>query len=559
MGKVIFLWLKDGIDSVIKFFITLYLSVLAGIILVIYCIFLLPDIVVAYADKNDFEEGAYKGTFLILNESIKGLNESDRLKKVEEYQAHFSPLFDLLPISSIDFTKEELNLLNNNRMVIRIDKDETKRNITFNDEPRMSYYKVADLPMVWQIYPDFSISVRGKIKARRMIQGMFYVAEQNLLKTDSAQWSAMVVELEKKQSFPVYLKKLTELSVSEDDLSAIKQYRVRNITSGSNTITFVHRLYNSSDVLVFEMAELPWYYYSLPYFILIVITFIMAMATFLWAWPLWRNLSQLKIAAERFGSGQYNTRYPYSKHSRLAKVSEAFNAMAEQTQRSINSHRELTSAVSHELRTPVARMQFSLEMLSASDVKQERERYISDINKDIADLDSLLHELLTYARFDQNSSRMNFESKNLQEWITSGMQRLQTLSGKKQLDFRVIGIGQYEETLLEPRLMTRVLDNLVQNAIRYAKSTIHVTLGKDHDNYVLVVEDDGAGIAEQDYEKLFDAFSRIDSSRDRRSGGFGLGLAIVKRIVEGHQGTIKISKSELDGAKFEVRWRLHAS
>ena len=102
--------------------------------------------------------------------------------------------------------------------------------------------------------------------------------------------------------------------------------------------------------------------------------------------------------------------------------------------------------------------------------------------------------------------------------------------------------------------MTRVLDNLVQNGLRYAAERVEVRFSKDQENYRIIVDDDGKGIAENEREKVFEAFSRIDASRDRSSGGFGLGLAIANRIIKAHKGHIVISESNLGGARFEVSW-----
>lgn len=99
-----------------------------------------------------------------------------------------------------------------------------------------------------------------------------------------------------------------------------------------------------------------------------------------------------------------------------------------------------------------------------------------------------------------------------------------------------------------------MLDNLVQNALRYADQHIEVTLTKDNSDYLLIVEDDGTGIPKTEREHIFDAFSRLDASRDRASGGFGLGLAIAARIVKEHKGNISIGDSMLGGARFEVRF-----
>jgi len=380
------------------------------------------------------------------------------------------------------------------------------------------------------------------------------MAEQGFHGHPVTEWKQHLNKIQKRQRFPVRLSKFADEKMSMNDLKKIKQGEVVNITQGKNIVTFAHRIENTGYVLVFEISEVPWLLYHMIYVLLVALALLIALPVFLWVWPLWRNLTQLQTAAEHFGKGEYDTRVPQSKYSRLSHLSQAFNVMAEHTQRSIDSHKELTSAVSHELRTPVARMRFSLEMLDVSDNNDDKKRYIQDINTDIEELDLLLGELLTYARFDSNSGSMTMQSQNIRQWLNDSMARLQPLANNKQLDYKISVIAVDEIALFEPRLMSRVLDNLVQNALRYAKTRVKVTLRKHHQYYILTVEDDGEGIAEKDREKLFDAFSRIDSSRDRRSGGFGLGLAIAKRIVEGHKGRIMIDDSDLGGARFCVQW-----
>ena len=263
---------------------------------------------------------------------------------------------------------------------------------------------------------------------------------------------------------------------------------------------------------------------------------------------------QIKTAAEEFGNGNYDTRVPYHKRSRLAELTQAFNAMAERTQSSIRSHKELTSAVSHELRTPVARMRFALDMLAESNELEERQRYLENMNLDVNELDSLLEELLVYARFDQVGQQLNMQHQPLSKWLEQSMERLMPLAGDKQLSWRSAGLESGAVALFEPVLMQRVLNNLVQNARRHAQSQVEVLLRREGDDFLLLVDDDGAGIPPQERERLFEAFAVQEDSRNKELTGFGLGLAIVKRIVTSHRGEVSIDDAELGGARFVVRW-----
>ena len=543
----------------IKFFLTLYFTFFGGLIFTFIIVFSLVDVIIQSSQPPALIDRIFTGTFRSLNHSIENLNPVQVKQKITEYKQHFPSLFDLLEISSIGFSEDQLKRLDQNKLVSIEETDKNKvKQADEGDSVTLYYYKRPHSSQVWQSNSDFDLNINNMnvtVTGGQMIKGMFFIAEQIFDRNNTSQWSQNVNEIQALQNFPVQLLTLEKLNISEEDFVNISKGDVVNINQGARLVIFAHRIKNTAPyVLQFEIAEVPWFIYYIVYIALLLIVLVVAVPTFIWAWPLWRNLSQLKLAAEQFGLGEYQVRVPYSKYSRLAELSHAFNAMAERTQHSIDSHKELTSAVSHELRTPVARMRFSLEMLSTSDDKQDIQRYTEDINGDIEELDLLLSELLTYARFDQNSGNMTFQSQNIKQWMRSSMKRLQPLANTIQLDYKIHHIKNDESALFEPRLMSRVLDNLVQNALRYAKTKVQVSLSKEGQYYLLCVEDDGQGIAKKERKKLFDAFSRIDSSRDRRSGGFGLGLAIAKRVVEGHKGEIKVDDSPLGGARFKVKW-----
>jgi signal transduction histidine kinase len=108
---------------------------------------------------------------------------------------------------------------------------------------------------------------------------------------------------------------------------------------------------------------------------------------------------------------------------------------------------------------------------------------------------------------------------------------------------------------MEPRLMELALSNLLANALRYARHNVIVTVMRDKETFRLVVEDDGEGIPESERTAIFRAFTRLDTSRNRETGGFGLGLAIVARIAALHRGRVTAEAStNLGGAKLALEW-----
>ncbi len=551
-----------------KLFITLYLMVIAS-----FGVFAVYVGSISYFGEM-IGEGAIidkkisKGTFMLLNNSLDGLSKAQIDKLLEQYKRLFGNEFKLLESSELDLDEGDLNQLNKNKF-ISIDEIKTYDNISDrikDDEDKVTIYysKRPNSTQVWRVEVDYnldlSINEKGiftKIVSGNFSNGMMFLIQSKLSPSAPTEWEKTINELQPSFGLPLKLTTLKDIPQGLDDreliLSSLKKNKAVNISQGTKFATFAKQIPNSNKLLQVGPIEVPWYIRNMP--LLFVLAFGLSFATtlFIWIWPLWSNLMRLQKASDEFGAGEYDTRIPLKKLSPIKKVTQAFNGMAEQTQRSIRSQKELTSAVSHELRTPVARMRFALEMLNASDNKGDKTRYINAITEDINELDLLLEELLSYARFDQKDLQLNPSLIKIIPWINNSMEKLMPLAGNKELRYLVKDIKVDETNHFEPRLLSRVLDNLVQNGLRYAKSKVKVTFKRDDDIYLLIVEDDGEGIPEDKRDNIFDAFSRIDASRDRASGGFGLGLAIVDRIAKAHKGSVSVQSSYLGGARFEVR------
>ena len=227
--------------------------------------------------------------------------------------------------------------------------------------------------------------------------------------------------------------------------------------------------------------------------------------------------------------------------------------MVEHIKRLIESQRELTRAVSHELRTPVARIRFAVDMLADTDDAESREMQRDYIDKDIEALNGLIDEILTYAKLEEGSPKLDWEMVNLSELITQIVKETNAL-GKP---IEVISEVSHAKAraMADRRYLHRVVQNLAGNALRYANGKIKVSAGVAKGRAYVTVEDDGQGIPEADRDKVFIPFSRLDDSRTRASGGYGLGLSIVSRIAFWFNGEISVNESpELGGAKFTMTW-----
>jgi signal transduction histidine kinase len=193
-----------------------------------------------------------------------------------------------------------------------------------------------------------------------------------------------------------------------------------------------------------------------------------------------------------------------------------------------------------------------MEMLETSSESQSRAHYVDGIHQDLNELDGLISELLTYARYDWKDSGLKMQKQAVAPWLEGVLEeQARKISAHLQ---QVCLIDPQRLACFEAKHLGRAVGNLVQNADRYGNGLIKVSVEEQAQDFLIHVDDDGPGIPEADRERIFEPFARLDASRSRESGGYGLGLAIVKRVVDSHQGTVSVSTSPLGESRFTIRW-----
>jgi len=283
--------------------------------------------------------------------------------------------------------------------------------------------------------------------------------------------------------------------------------------------------------------------------------FLVAFILFLWIRPFFRDLSVLRGAASEFGREDFSTRVTVPASSSILPVAQSFNAMAERIQYLISAHKELTNAVSHELRTPLARFKFSLEILAKTDDPEKKRRYLENMKVDVQELEALVDEMLSYARLAQANLRVERLDVDLRTWLQQQVEQYEDGPVTLQYSFATLDRENGYTASFNPDLMARALHNVLRNCLRYAKSSIAIYAQISQHKVEIRICDDGPGIPPDKFESIFEPFSRLDTSRDKRSGGYGLGLAIARRILQRHDGDISVTNSEPEGACFTLRWR----
>lgn len=205
------------------------------------------------------------------------------------------------------------------------------------------------------------------------------------------------------------------------------------------------------------------------------------------------------------------------------------------------TRQEFTANVSHELKTPITAISGYAELIENQMVDEKTQiKFAGDIRKNADRLVTLVNDILRLSELDQSSFTPEFSRVNLYEIAQERVELLQNNAREKQI--RLSLFGEKCELTANRGMMAELLDNLIQNAIRYNvfNGKVDVNVYKKENHTILKVSDTGIGIPKADQARIFERFYRVDKSRSRDTGGTGLGLSIVKHIVELHEGNIHV-------------------
>jgi signal transduction histidine kinase len=401
--------------------------------------------------------------------------------------------------------------------------------------------------------------------ARRFMRGTITLIEAELFRHPRSTWQKQVKEIDEKFSYRLGIVERMTLDHTLTPPQVIK-LDAGDIAIDHDGDIMYHRLGTSSKVLVvgpLASSRNPEQTDRLPLELrLRLLTWsltglIFGIALWFWVRPVWRDLEALRQTARDLGDGDFEARSPPARSQLFSSLSDTMNSMAERIQQLLATHRELACGISHELRTPIARMRFALEMLSETDRQKERERLRAMMEDDLDELDHLIDTSLTYARFERETPEPHFSSIPFVEWLTDEVDSVRLLGRQLSITVNTEKVPENIKVDLDRKAMPYALRNLLRNAFKYAGNQIIVSAELADDRILIHVDDDGIGIPHEEREHVFSAFTRLDRSRDRATGGYGLGLAIVRRVLELHGGTATAGSSPLGGARFTLSWQAH--
>jgi len=273
---------------------------------------------------------------------------------------------------------------------------------------------------------------------------------------------------------------------------------------------------------------------------------IVALAVAVGTYPIIRRLTQrlddLRLGVERWGEGDLSARIEESGSDELAFLAQRFNHAAERVETLIKSHKSLLANASHELRSPLARIRMGLELMNPEAAPAFKE----EIQRNIAELDQLIDEILLASRLDARESdigtveAVDITGLAAEECARAGAELVPTQDGRPLV---VQGVA---------KLLRRGVRNLLENARRYSDGPVSVELQREGNDAVVRVRDRGPGVPADERERIFEPFYRL-SGASERFGGVGLGLALVRSIAQRHHGSVRCDGQDGGGACFVLR------
>lgn len=526
---------------------SIFLRIYAGLLLICLLVALFAQLLITTINAErvqTYREDMASAAFYLIDSGLsRQVTAQERNFWLSDVSTLFDTKFEIEPTSKADFKTSEINRLNKQQAVVRFNGDTNTAEI---------YHKVSGENNVLHV----SVNKLNEQQIKGI--GVLLLDDLSYYRT-LAEKQQRLQQIQKFFPFKLTLQSVNKLQLDTDQKARLYRKDIvimfRDNTSVENSSIRVLAPTELQDTVV-DLGPIPlfnWFPLNLIISITLISMFLISLGVYALIFPLERKLQLIQSGITKVREGKLNTKVKVVGEDEIAHLAATFNSMTEHIRRLIESQRELTRAVSHELRTPVARIRFAVDMLADTDDYEDRMSQRDYIDQDIESLNGLIDEILTYAKLEEGSPKMDWEDVDLQELVSQIVRETNALG--KPVTVKVGNIQKGVFAQADRRYLHRVLQNLAGNATRYAESTIIISAGLEKNEAFISVEDDGQGIPEKDREKVFIPFARLDDSRTRASGGYGLGLSIVSRIAFWFNGRMSVDESPtLGGARFIMKW-----
>ena len=245
-----------------------------------------------------------------------------------------------------------------------------------------------------------------------------------------------------------------------------------------------------------------------------------------------KPIRKLAIAVDRFGKGKNVKNFKPSGAKEVRRVANAFKIMKERIENSITQRNKMFSSISHDIRTILTRMKLNLELHKLNK---------SGLKKDLVEMEEMVEEYLKYAKGEEKEKIQKIN-------IVSLLNLIKKRYSKKNIYFKN---NKKINISVRPNSIKRCINNLLSNSLKFSKN-IEITCSRKNNYVEIIIDDDGPGIPKKERSKVLQPFYRVESSRNRDTGGIGLGITIATDIINNHGGNFFLEKSPLDGLRTRI-------
>ena len=302
-------------------------------------------------------------------------------------------------------------------------------------------------------------------------------------------------------------------------------------------------------VTLWKRPNFNGYFYpsERQFYRLLAIVFIAGLFSYSLARYLTSPIAELRMATQKFANGDLQTRVGEKigkGRDEISNLARDFDEMAERIETLVTSEKRLTQDISHELRSPLARLNVALE-LAKGKANPETMPQIERIETESFRLNEMISQLLTLSKLETNSQSFDKTEVNLTKVFEQVAADADFEANAKNKSVKILQNDQVK-VFGNEILLRSAIENVIRNAVRYTpeNTSVEISLKEENKNARIVIRDFGEGVPEEDLEKLFRPFYRVQTARDRKTGGIGLGLAIAERAVNAHHGLIKAKNLE---------------
>lgn len=297
---------------------------------------------------------------------------------------------------------------------------------------------------------------------------------------------------------------------------------------------------------------------------LLISAFMLAIAALL-TWPLAQWLSRpiisMQKATKKLAAGNFDTRITVKGADELSSLSGDFNNLACTLERTREARKRWVADTAHELRTPVAILRGEIEAMQDGIIKVTPDS-LASLHQETLHIARLIDDLNQLSMHDMGSLNYEMEEVALDDIVEQTVQSMALLFNEAGLDLQYV-YHQNKPIIMkgDSDRLHQLFSNLINNSLKYtnAPGKLTVTLIRKAQTAIILFEDSAPGVSDEDKDRIFEQFFRVENSRNRATGGRGLGLAICSSIVNGHQGTIDAYHSPDGGLGIKVEFPLNYS